>query len=372
MKVYEYIDYIMSFFTKMNCKEGQGLFLLRTMDASVRRDGYTQETINILHRVVRILLCNEYISTDEEYHFFKLTEKGYQYTQGARDIPLNAFLYLVVDYSSDANQLYNDIWLMIGKEETAPFYVKGPDFYNTIAPFLSMGVSYTEYMVERRNKDLSTTRSVWYKELITKLSKEDLENFAKDLSAKIDKLIKDEIQKLIEKETFDFDFDAITSPAIASPSTAIPAEPASVVEPKKKVFISYTHEEEAHNQWVKHLAECLENDFEVIVDYKAPLGIELTRFMEQSVNDSDKVLLILTPLYKSKADARVAGVGYEAQLITAEIYNQDSIKFIPIVRKGDFNDSYPLYLGSRLGLDMRDDTLFDINLKTLIENLHNH
>ena len=62
MKVYEYIDYIMSFFAKMNCKEGQGLFLLRTMDASVRRDGYTQETINILHKIVHILLCNDFIS----------------------------------------------------------------------------------------------------------------------------------------------------------------------------------------------------------------------------------------------------------------------------------------------------------------------
>ncbi len=367
MKVYEYIDYIMSFFTKMNCKEGQGLFLLRTMDASVRRDGYTQETINILHRIVHILLCNDFISTDDRYYFFKLTEKGYQYTQGARDISLNSFLYLVVDYSSDANQLYNDIWLMIGKEETAPFYVKGPDFYNTIAPFLSMGVSYTEYMVERRNKDLSTTRAVWYKELITKLSKEELENFAKDLSAKIDKLIKDEIQRLIEKETFDFDFDMAASPAIA-----IPAEPVSVVLSKKKVFISYTHEEIAHNQWVKHLAESLESEFEIIIDYKAPLGVELTKFMEQSVNDSDKVLLILTPLYKSKADGRVAGVGYEAQLITAEIYNTNNIKFIPIVRKGDFKQSYPIYLGSRNGLDMRDDTLFAAHLNTLIDNLRNH
>lgn len=364
MKVYEYIDYIMSFFAKMNCKEGQGLFLLRTMDASVRRDGYTQETINILHKIVHILLCNDFISTDDRYYFFKLTEKGYQYTQGARDIPLNAFLYLVVDYSGDAHQLYNDIWLMIGKEETAPFYVKGPDFYNTIAPFLSMGVSYTEYMVERRNKDLSTTRAVWYKELITKLSKEDLENFANDLSAKIDKLIKDEIQKLIEKETFDFDFDKAASPAIVTPT-----KPASVVKSKKKVFISYTHEEDEHNQWVKQLAECLEREFEVIVDYKAPLGIELTRFMEQSIKDSDKVLLILTPLYKSKADARVAGAGYETQLITAEIYNQDRIKFIPIVKKGDFNQSYPIYLGSRNGLDMRDNMRFDINLKTLIDNL---
>ncbi len=367
MKVYEYIDYIMSFFTKMNCKEGQGLFLLRSMDASVRRDGYTQETINILHRVVHILLCNDFISTDDEYYFFKLTEKGYQYSQGARDIHLNAFLYLVVDYSKDSNQLYNDTWLMVGKEDTAPFYVKGPDFYNTIAPFLSLGMSYTEYITERRNNGLSTSRVIWYKELITKLSKEDWENFAKDLSAKIDNLIKDEVRKLIEKETFDFDIDTVASPAIATP-----AEPASVVKSKKKVFISYTHEEEAHNQWVKHLAESLESEFEVIIDYKVPLGVELTRFMEQSVNDSDKVLLILTPLYKSKADARVAGAGYEAQLITAEIYNTHNIKFIPIVRKGDFNQSYPLYLGSRNGLDMRDDTLFDIKIKTLIENLQVH
>ena len=356
----------MSFFAKMNCKEGQGLFLLRSIDATARKDGYTQETINILHRVIHVLRCNEFINVDSDCRFFKLTERGFQYTQGVRDISINSYLYLVVD-CKDSDQLYNDMWLMVGKEEFAPYYVKGPDFYNTISPFLSLGMSYFEYIEDRRNRNLSTSRVVWYKELIKQLSKEDFETFAQDLSAKIDKLITEEIKKLTEKDVLDFEFNTVTVSSVAS---VLESEIKDGI--KKKVFISYTHEDAEHNQWVKYLADCLEGKFDVIIDYKEPLGIELTRFMEKAVNDSDKVLLILTPLYKSKADSRVAGVGYEAQLITAEIYNRNNIKFIPIVRKGVFNHSYPIYLGSRKGLDMRDDALFETNLNTLIENLQNY
>lgn len=366
MKIYEYTDYIMSFFRKMNCKEGQGLFLLRSIDATARKDGYTQETINILHRVIHVLLCNEFINVDSDCRFFKLTERGFQYTQGARDISIKSYLSFLVDYNKDSNQLYNDLWLMIGRENIAPYYVKGPDFYNTILPFLSLGISYSEYIEGRRNRNLSTSRVVWYKELITQLSKENFEKFALDLSAKIDKLIDEDIKRPTE-EGLDFEFKTV----MASPIASV-LEPASKDILKKKVFISYTHEDEEHDQWVKHLADCLKGTFDVIIDYKEPLGIELSRFMEQAVNDSDKVLLILTPGYKSKADSRVAGVGYETQLITAEIYNRNNIKFIPLVRKGDFNHSYPIYLGSRKGLDMRDDALFETNLNTLIENLQNY
>lgn len=143
--------------------------------------------------------------------------------------------------------------------------------------------------------------------------------------------------------------------------------------PKKMVFISYGWEDESHQNWVHSLAERLNGHFDVKIDVKTPYGIELNAFMEQMIKKADRVLLILTPTYKEKADHRENGVGYESVLISSELYkNQGTHKFIPIVRKGDFNDSYPLYLGSRKGMDMRDDSEFDTRLQELVEDIRNN
>ncbi len=37
--------------------------------------------------------------------------------------------------------------------------------------------------------------------------------------------------------------------------------------------------------------------------------------MERSITGSDYVLIVCTPTYKQKADARVGGVGYEGHII---------------------------------------------------------
>lgn len=142
---------------------------------------------------------------------------------------------------------------------------------------------------------------------------------------------------------------------------------------RKTVFISYGWDDDNHKEWVKRLAQLLSEYFNVRIDEKLPLGGDLITFMEQMVSTSDRVLLILTPKYKEKADARKNGVGYESVLISSELYNnQGSTKFIPIVRIGDFRESYPSYLGSRKGLDMTKDDLFDERLKELIDDIMNH
>ena len=55
-----------------------------------------------------------------------------------------------------------------------------------------------------------------------------------------------------------------------------------------------------------------------------------------------------------------------------ELYkNQGTTKFIPIIRKGDVLESFPIYLGQRKGLDMTDDTLFDKSFAVLIDDIRN-
>lgn len=139
---------------------------------------------------------------------------------------------------------------------------------------------------------------------------------------------------------------------------------------KKIVFISYCWEDDEHTAWVRRLAEDLSRWVKIRIDQKLPLGIELNRFMEQAVATSDKVLIIATPEYKDRADNRKRGVGYETSLITDDLVNdQNKIKFIPIIRKGTKETSYPRYLGSRKGLHMTDDSGYKEQLEVLVKNL---
>lgn len=144
----------------------------------------------------------------------------------------------------------------------------------------------------------------------------------------------------------------------------------NIISQKKRIFISYGWDDNAHCEWVRCLANRLSQFFDVIIDVELPLGTELNSFMEQMISEADRVLLILTPKYKEKADARKNGVGYESVLISTELYHdQGSTKFIPVIRKGGVRDSYPLYLGTRKGLDMTDDNLFEEKFSELVEDL---
>ena len=345
----------MSFFERLNCGVGQGLFLYRTMRGVAQRDGISQEDLQILYRIVHLLYCNEYLDMKSQ-DFYVLAEKGFQYLQGANDLSFESHLELVVDYDNDSTIFFQQLWWLVGKEEKAPFYVTEPKFYNTICHYLTTEPSYSSFIQKRTEQGLSTSRVSWFGELAKKLPKEDRERFLKDLSQRIDE---------------EYNIGVVVGNAEPQSSNN-PFESVDNIENayKKQVFISYVHEDEEHTNWVRKLASDLQKEFNVIIDLEMPLGEDIIKFMEKSVRDSDKVLLILTPEYKRKADNREFGAGYETKLITTEIYkNDDTIKFIPIVRKGTFKTSYPIYLGMRNGLDMTKDESYEHNLEILKRNL---
>lgn len=147
----------------------------------------------------------------------------------------------------------------------------------------------------------------------------------------------------------------------------------SMNKEKKVVFISYGWEDDSHKAWVKKLASDLNEHFIVKIDVKQPFGSDINTFMEKMVAEADRVLIIVTPTYKQKADNRENGVGYESVLISDEIYtNQSTIKFVPIIRKGSKKESYPRYLGNRKGVVMTDDNLYEDMLAELIEDIKNN
>ena len=59
------------------------------------------------------------------------------------------------------------------------------------------------------------------------------------------------------------------------------------------VFISYSHDNEPHKEWVYNLAcRLIESGVETILDqWDLQLGSNLAKFMEQGLSSSDRVLV---------------------------------------------------------------------------------
>jgi hypothetical protein len=124
-----------------------------------------------------------------------------------------------------------------------------------------------------------------------------------------------------------------------------------------KVFVSYSHEEPEHDSWVLDLAASLRNKgVDAMLDqWDLRPGQDTTLFMESQIRDSDFVVLVCTPIYAEKSNIPRGGVGYEKNIISAEILQSQDLrpKFIPVLREGDFQIALPTYLGSKYGIDFR-------------------
>jgi hypothetical protein len=80
-----------------------------------------------------------------------------------------------------------------------------------------------------------------------------------------------------------------------------------------KVFISYSHDSQPHKDWVRDLATVLRaNGIDVVLDqWDLSPGQDIAAFMAGGIQTADRVLLICTEQYVSKAEAGSGGVGYE-------------------------------------------------------------
>lgn len=102
-------------------------------------------------------------------------------------------------------------------------------------------------------------------------------------------------------------------------------------------FMSYSWDSTEHRAWVRSLAERLRRDgVDVTLDqWHAVPGNQLPHFMERSIRVSQYVLVVCTPYYKERSDNRQGGVGYEGDVITAEVFSGGpQRKFIPLLRSG--------------------------------------
>ena len=139
-----------------------------------------------------------------------------------------------------------------------------------------------------------------------------------------------------------------------------------------KAFISYSWDSNTHKEWVADLATDLRRDgVEAILDqWDAVPGDQLTAFMEKEIRENDYVLIICTPNYQLKSNARKGGVGYEGDIMTAEVHNRGNHrKFIPILAQGTWNEAAPTWLEGKIYVDLSSDEKYGANYSDLTATL---
>jgi len=140
-----------------------------------------------------------------------------------------------------------------------------------------------------------------------------------------------------------------------------------------KLFISYSHDNLPHKDWVLQLATRLvRNGVDVILDqWDLTLGSDLPRFMESGLTASDRVLAICTAIYVEKANSGAGGVGYEKMILTAELMkNTTTDRIIPVVRNNTKETLLPTFLSSRVYIDFSDDLAYESKYAELLRDIH--
>lgn len=138
------------------------------------------------------------------------------------------------------------------------------------------------------------------------------------------------------------------------------------------VFISYSHDDSTHRAWVLALATHLrERGIDVLLDqWDLSPGQDVAAFMESSITQADRVLMICTPRYIEKSEKGDGGVGYERLIVTGELVSRiDTKKFVPIIRRQTDRLAIPRFLGPRLFVDFNDDAKYTSRLEELAREI---
>ncbi len=138
------------------------------------------------------------------------------------------------------------------------------------------------------------------------------------------------------------------------------------------VFISYSHDNDEHKEWVLKLASDLtRHGVKVIFDqWDLRLGEDLRFFMEDGLSDARLVLCICSEDYVKKVDGGEKGSGYEGMIITQSLLkNAKSEYIIPIIRNNSTEKKTPTAFGSKAYIDFSDDDLYINKYTELLERI---
>lgn len=140
------------------------------------------------------------------------------------------------------------------------------------------------------------------------------------------------------------------------------------------VFISYSWDDENHKEWVLNLANQLRKDgVDVILDrYYLRPGKNVPFFIENSLRKSNRVIIVLTPNYKLKAENRQGGVGQEFSLINNDLAKNitENEKIIPILKSGKSDESIPEFIQQYIYINFTDSDKFDESYEELLRDIY--
>jgi|GEM_PF-1265520 len=123
-----------------------------------------------------------------------------------------------------------------------------------------------------------------------------------------------------------------------------------IAAPPNRVFISYSHDDDEHEQRVLDFSERLRAEgVDAVIDQYTPWPAEgWPRWMERQLREADFVLLVCTATYHRRVSGdEPPGVGrgvcWEAVLIYNQLYREkvDTPRFIPVLFDGGREDDIP-------------------------------
>jgi hypothetical protein len=135
----------------------------------------------------------------------------------------------------------------------------------------------------------------------------------------------------------------------------------------KKIFTSYSWDNEGHKKWVAKLTNDLRSKygFEATCDTIRGDG-ELDTMIVDGITKSDKIIVVITPDYTYKAENYIGGVGKETKLLHTRFFKDDK-SIVPILKE---KTKTPAYLDSVPYIDFTVGNYND-NLNELVKRLNN-
>ena len=138
------------------------------------------------------------------------------------------------------------------------------------------------------------------------------------------------------------------------------------------LFISYSHDNAEHKEWVAKLASNLRSHgVDVILDqWDLRLGDDLPFFMENGLSKSNLVLVICSSLYVEKANIGICGTGYEKRILSSDMLSGEKKNFIiPIIRNND-QKQVPNFLKGLLYIDFSSDEDYISQYRQLLARIY--
>ncbi|WP_020597360.1 toll/interleukin-1 receptor domain-containing protein [Spirosoma panaciterrae] len=262
---------------------------------------------------------------------------------------------------------FNKLLEVLNRKES---YFSGGKFISVVREIDPYFPDYTQFINSRKSDNKSTSRKDYFYDILLEMNESDRSILINRLYETAEEM-KNSFQPTDEFYTQD-EISFHQHKPSDKDKVELASKPVSSGHPN--VFISYAWESDELKKWVKQLATDLrKNGVDAIIDQWAMVpGDQMTHFMEKSIRENTYVLIVCTPAYKKKSEDRTGGVGYEGDIMTAEVAaGSNHRKFIPILKYGTKHESLPSWLAGKYYIDLSTSSHFDHNFEDLLTTIFN-